>query len=437
MTSTKKSLLASGLSILICVALLLGTTFAWFTDSVTNSGNEIQAGTLKIGLDTGDAETLFTSDENFLWEPGRSQKATATVSNEGSLWLKYTMSFENVKTTGDADITNVLDVYLVDSNADSLDNAQRLGTVAELMTAGSFGAKDAVLAPKGYTGTDGTSTQSFTVVIKMQEGAGNAYQGTGVTFDITVVAAQYTKETDGFGSDQYDNQANYPVRASVGDNDSLMDALDHTDVPVEINLTNSLSNVTKFNVTGDVTLNMDKNTLKSSSSIVGATLKVTEGGSLTINAVANDDGFDYTAGGLSANGDGSQITVNGGRYGVSGAFGAEVSATDGGVVTVNSGIFTSSGYQGHAVMATNGATIYVNGGRFGSSGAQSTVIFADGGTIVVESCEFSGVNGKRYSVANDGQILISKTFSSQKPTSVASGCSVSDNGNGYWVITAD
>lgn len=88
-------------------------------------------------------------------------------------------------------------------------------------------------------------------------------------------------------------------------------------------------------------------------------------------------------------------------------------------------------------MATNGATIYVNGGRFGSSGAQSTVIFADGGTIVVESCEFSGVNGKRYSVANDGQILISKTFSSQKPTSVASGCSVSDNGNGYWVITAD
>ena len=155
MTSTKKSLLASGLSILICVALLLGTTFAWFTDSVTNSGNEIQAGTLKIGLDTGDAETLFTSDENFLWEPGRSQKATATVSNEGSLWLKYTMSFENVKTTGDADITNVLDVYLVDSNADSLDNAQRLGTVAELMTVGSFGAKDAVLAPKGYTGTDG------------------------------------------------------------------------------------------------------------------------------------------------------------------------------------------------------------------------------------------------------------------------------------------
>ena len=41
MNKTKKSLLASGLSLLVCAALLVGTTFAWFTDSVTNKGNSI------------------------------------------------------------------------------------------------------------------------------------------------------------------------------------------------------------------------------------------------------------------------------------------------------------------------------------------------------------------------------------------------------------
>ena len=50
MKSTKKSLLASGGAILASVALLAGTTFAWFTDSVVNTGNKIQAGTLDIEL---------------------------------------------------------------------------------------------------------------------------------------------------------------------------------------------------------------------------------------------------------------------------------------------------------------------------------------------------------------------------------------------------
>ena len=39
MKSTKKSLLASGLALVVCLALLMGATFAWFTDSVSNTGN--------------------------------------------------------------------------------------------------------------------------------------------------------------------------------------------------------------------------------------------------------------------------------------------------------------------------------------------------------------------------------------------------------------
>ena len=51
MKHAKKAFLASLLATLLCVTMLIGTTFAWFTDSVTSSGNIIKSGTLKVGLD--------------------------------------------------------------------------------------------------------------------------------------------------------------------------------------------------------------------------------------------------------------------------------------------------------------------------------------------------------------------------------------------------
>lgn len=216
MKDAKKSLLASGVSILLSVALLLGITFAWFTDSVTNTANRVEAGTLDIELNDGTTTPLFSSENNFLWEPGRSKQATVMVKNVGSLWLKYTMSFENVVTSGDADITQVLDVYKVSketAEATDLTAENYLGTVAELMAKGSFAAKDAVLAPQGQTGVVNDETvdeqDTFTLVIKMQESAGNKYQNAGITFDVVINAAQYTYEKDGFGSNQYDADAKY------------------------------------------------------------------------------------------------------------------------------------------------------------------------------------------------------------------------------------
>ena len=50
MLKTRKSLWAAGFALLVCILLLIGTTFAWFTDSVSNSGNKIQAGNLSIAL---------------------------------------------------------------------------------------------------------------------------------------------------------------------------------------------------------------------------------------------------------------------------------------------------------------------------------------------------------------------------------------------------
>lgn len=75
---TKKSLALSALSLLLCVVMLVGLTFAWFTDSVTNGRNKIQAGKLSVELEystdmsnwTKVTEDASIFDENALWEPG-------------------------------------------------------------------------------------------------------------------------------------------------------------------------------------------------------------------------------------------------------------------------------------------------------------------------------------------------------------------------------
>ena len=43
---TKTKLVSSIVTLLICFAMLIGTTFAWFTDSVSSTGNKIQAGSM-------------------------------------------------------------------------------------------------------------------------------------------------------------------------------------------------------------------------------------------------------------------------------------------------------------------------------------------------------------------------------------------------------
>ncbi|MBR4766874.1 MAG: SipW-dependent-type signal peptide-containing protein, partial [Clostridia bacterium] len=82
MKNTKKSLVLSVIGIVMCVAMLIGTTFAWFTDSVTTGTNTIQAGTLDIDLVDAEGNSLAgqqlefakaagaPSDEQVLWEPG-------------------------------------------------------------------------------------------------------------------------------------------------------------------------------------------------------------------------------------------------------------------------------------------------------------------------------------------------------------------------------
>ena len=101
--TTRRALLMSVLSLLLCVSMLIGSTFAWFTDSVTSGRNTIAAGNLDIELyysvmEDGVWTTYAPVDENTNvfdcneWEPGHTVVAKFKVVNEGSLALKYQLT---------------------------------------------------------------------------------------------------------------------------------------------------------------------------------------------------------------------------------------------------------------------------------------------------------------------------------------------------------
>ena len=106
MRQTKKSLLMSVLSLFLCFSMLIGSTFAWFTDSVTSGSNVIQSGNLDLDVqytldgetwnDLDGAKDLFQKD---LWEPGHTEVVALKVTNKGSLALKYTASMNIIKET--------------------------------------------------------------------------------------------------------------------------------------------------------------------------------------------------------------------------------------------------------------------------------------------------------------------------------------------------
>ena len=94
--NTKKALFSSVLALLLCCSMLIGTTFAWFTDEVKSGTNVIAAGNLDVDVYTADgksvqdAENLF--DDVALWEPGAVAYENLTVKNLGTLALKYQLS---------------------------------------------------------------------------------------------------------------------------------------------------------------------------------------------------------------------------------------------------------------------------------------------------------------------------------------------------------
>ncbi|MDR1628916.1 MAG: M73 family metallopeptidase [Oscillospiraceae bacterium] len=198
MKTTRKSIVVSALGLLLCAAMLIGTTYAWFSDSVTNQGNKIEAGTLDVALLNNSADISASVDPVFdydLWEPGYSTGAVLAAKNNGTLALDYEILFQDVATT--QGIENVLDV-LVDG--------VKVGTLADFM--------DGEVLLNGSL-TAGQTSVDKAVTVAMQTSAGNEYQAATAEFDILLRAKQSAVETDGFGSSDYDAGATYTTEATT------------------------------------------------------------------------------------------------------------------------------------------------------------------------------------------------------------------------------
>ena len=224
--TTRRALLLSVLSLIMCASMLIGTTYAWFTDTVASTGNKIQSGTLKIDLELltkqsddtykwesikDDKKALFNYT---LWEPGYTEVKVLKIENEGNLALKWYAKITSDYTL--SALADVIDVYVLPgATAYPTDRADltgwtKVGTVADF-TNSIATTTNGTLLPKGETGDAAT----LGLALKMREEAGNEYQNMSLftdaldtvgTFDITIFATQYTYEYDSFDN-QYDAEA--------------------------------------------------------------------------------------------------------------------------------------------------------------------------------------------------------------------------------------
>ena len=206
--TVRKALWMSVLSIALCLTMLIGTTFAWFTDTASTAVNKIQSGTLKVDIQDANGNSLkgktmsfknFKGETNILWEPGATFKLDAfKIVNEGNLALKYKVVINGIE--GNSKLLEAIDFFV-----------EKDGATAKLE------GWDGVLLPDGKTaeGFDSKATSLITISGKMRETAGNDYQGKELNgLGITVLATQYTYENDSTGPD-YDAEAQYPSVVTV------------------------------------------------------------------------------------------------------------------------------------------------------------------------------------------------------------------------------
>ena len=217
--ATKRALLTSVMALVMCVVMLVGTTFAWFTDTASTAVNKIQAGTLNVDIvdkngNSLDGESLSFKDVNnntdILWEPGATFNLDSfKIVNKGNLAFKYKVIINGVN--GNAKLLEAIDFFVKIGNAEKVALADWEG----------------ILLPEGKTATTDNevvgATDLITISGTMKKEAGNEYQGLSIDgIGITVVATQYTYEYDSNGN-TYDENADNTIQVNK---DNIQDYLD-------------------------------------------------------------------------------------------------------------------------------------------------------------------------------------------------------------------
>ena len=372
--STKRALLTSALALLMCVTMLVGATFAWFTDTASTGVNKIQAGNLDVKLmystdmqtwkEATDQTKLF--DDNALWEPGYTQVVYLKIVNAGKLALKYEAGFSKNYTSNKGKNVNGdwyhVDNYLKIGTAKTATKfANREAVWSAISATEKTLAKDVMLTDGWITLNAGEASDPFAVAIYMPTSVGNEanasrYRPSYVSgLGIEVRATQATVESDSF-----DN--NYDANAAT-----VLNRVEYTDG--------------EHTVTGNIQAN------GTSGAIHGrGTAKITVDATTVYGTYVSDSAMAVYAT------EGSKIIIKGGEFANQAPAGSELSLiyADGSAkITIEGGTFkcVSPAWTLNCKDGSN-ATITVKGGSFyqfdpsNVTVGEGEIIIADGYKVV-------------------------------------------------------
>ena len=419
--STKRALLGSVVAMVLCLAMLVGATFAWFTDTASTGVNKIQAGNLDVQLVDENGNSLegktlefkkaanAAEGEAVLWEPGCTYELPAVyVKNNGNLALKYKVTITGIN--GSAKLNDVIDWTINDADL-SADHSLAAGATSEALTI------------KGH----------------MKESAGNEYMNESIDgIAITVAATQDTVENDSFGN-TYDKDAEYPIVAM----DTLQELINNATEPVSAKLEGNIAGSLTVPQGKDVTLDLNGFTLTggdshailnhgtlcikdssgngkivaskaNTSALRNAAVCVIDGGTFTRAAgvdnkwhtVENFGTMTFNGGKVIAEDGQSFAIVNGWNYIDPGEQKATMTINNiemkagpnglkncaGGTLTMNGGTLHCTGYWGLSNDSTGVATI--NGGKIISD--KYVAISNGGAKMEINGGTFTGPQGSLY-----------------------------------------
>ena len=419
--STKRALLGSVVAMVLCLAMLVGATFAWFTDTASTGVNKIQAGNLDVQLVDENGNSLegktlefkkaanAAEGEAVLWEPGCTYELPAVyVKNNGNLALKYKVTITGIN--GSAKLNDVIDWTINDADL-SADHSLAAGATSEALTI------------KGH----------------MKESAGNEYMNESIDgIAITVAATQDTVENDSLGN-TYDKDAEYPIVAM----DTLQELINNATEPVSAKLEGNIAGSLTVPQGKDVTLDLNGFTLTggdshailnhgtlcikdssgngkivaskaNTSALRNAAVCVIDGGTFTRAAgvdnkwhtVENFGTMTFNGGKVIAEDGQSFAIVNGWNYIDPGEQKATMTINNiemkagpnglkncaGGTLTMNGGTLHCTGYWGLSNDSTGVATI--NGGKIISD--KYVAISNGGAKMEINGGTFTGPQGSLY-----------------------------------------
>ena len=461
-TKTKKALRGSLFALFACIVLLIGTTFAWFTDTASTGVNRIQAGNLKVGLqyknadmteyvNADGAEDIFK--QGTLWEPGHLEYVNLKVSNLGNLALTYKLGIniadekEGVNVAGEKfKLSENLEYAVVDGlKTYTKDSDGRAQAVADAKT-GSKALTEAYnatgnLYPDAKKDTDHPAAKDVTLIVYMPETVGNeanavdSENAASIDLGINLAATQVPYESDSFGTD-YDANAEYPTAVSTAS--ELTAAVKNGGyVVLENDIKLKTKDIATIPENKDVTIDLNGKTVNAT----GNFATINTGAKLTISGGTVNSGryvFDSKGGEVVVNGGnftaqesvcalfgGSKLTVNGGTFtskdnSVISTNGSEANGCE---ITVNGGTFNaniqSAGYIACGVYVANKDTVKLNGGTFNITDGVGVLMRA-GNTTIGKNVVINMKNTGKVTAGKIGDANIDITTPSQLVVDVRS-----------------